>query len=89
MAAIPANASCLEVANSAWPDASGLSDTDPSTGSTKGTIRAASARSSFCPTALPRRAAAAVGSVEAIEALLAAGLSPAGASGQNERRMDS
>jgi ribonuclease HII len=34
-------------------------------------------------------AAVAVGSVEAIEALVASGLSPAGASGQNERRMDS
>jgi ribonuclease HII len=33
--------------------------------------------------------AVAVGSVEAIEALVASGLSPAGASGQNERRMDS
>jgi hypothetical protein len=32
---------------------------------------------------------AAVGSVEVIEALVASGLSPAGASGQNERRMDS
>ncbi len=31
----------------------------------------------------------AVGSVEALEALVASGLSPAGASGQNERRMDS
>jgi hypothetical protein len=32
---------------------------------------------------------AAVRSVEVIEALVASGLSPAGASGQNERRMDS
>jgi hypothetical protein len=32
---------------------------------------------------------AAIGSVEVIEALVASGLSPAGASGQNERRMDS
>jgi ribonuclease HII len=37
----------------------------------------------------PRPGVAAVGSVEVIEALVASGLSPAGASGQNERRMDS